>query len=64
MQKVPSSKANRIESRKGILSRKDSINKNSFYLQKGKSPDYPPNKPAVVGSNGDMPVAGYFNKNS
>lgn len=28
---VPSSKSKRIESRKGILSRKDSINKNSFY---------------------------------
>jgi len=61
--KVPSSKSKRIDSRKGILSRKDSINKNSFYQQKGK-PDYLPNKPTVVGSRGDMPAAGYFNKNN
>ncbi len=62
--KAPSSKSKRIESRKGVLSRKDSINKNSFYQQKGK-PDYLPNKPTVVGNGGsEMPVAGYFNKNS
>ena len=49
----PGSKA-RIESRKGILSRKSSINKNSFYRSKaiGKLPDYLPNKPTVVGSRG------------
>ena len=29
--KVPGSRAMRIESRKGILSRKSSVNKNSFY---------------------------------
>jgi serine/threonine protein kinase len=46
----PSSNSKRIESRKGILSRKDSINKNNFYLQKGKVPDVLPNKPTVVGS--------------
>ena len=43
----------RIESRKGVLSRKDSINKNNFYMQKGlgsglaKVPDILPNKPTV-----------------
>lgn len=49
----PGSKA-RIESRKGVLSRKSSINKNSFYRSKGvgKVPDYLPNKPNVVGSRG------------
>ena len=49
----PGSKA-RIESRKGVLSRKSSINKNSFYRSKGvgKVPDYLPNKPTVVGSRG------------
>lgn len=46
----PSSNSKRIESRKGILSRKDSVNKNNFYMQKGKVPDYLPNKPTVVGS--------------
>jgi hypothetical protein len=60
---VPSSNSKRIESRKGVLSRKDSINKNSFYQQKGKNPDHLPNKPTVMGS-GEMPVAGYFNKNN
>ena len=51
----PGSKA-RIESRKGVLSRKSSINKNSFYLSKGvgKLPDYLPNKPGVVGSRGGL----------
>jgi hypothetical protein len=29
--KLPGSRAMRIESRKGILSRKSSVNKNSFY---------------------------------
>lgn len=49
----PGSKA-AIESRKGVLSRKSSINKNSFYRSKavGKLPDYLPNKPTVVGSRG------------
>lgn len=41
-----------MESRKGILSRKDSVNKNSFYMQKAKVPDYLPNKPTLVGSRG------------
>ena len=51
----PGSKA-RIESRKGVLSRKSSINKNSFYLSKGagKLPEYLPNKPGVVGSRGGI----------
>jgi hypothetical protein len=55
----PGSKA-RIESRKGVLSRKSSINKNSFYRSKGvgKVPDYLPNKPNVVGSRG-QPAAPY-----
>ncbi len=48
----PSSNSKRIESRKGILSRKDSVNKNNFYMQKSKVPDYLPNKPTVVGSRG------------
>ena len=34
--KLPGSRAMRIESRKGILSRKSSVNKNSFYKQKSK----------------------------
>ena len=60
----PSSNSKRIESRKGILSRKDSVNKNNFYLQKGKVPDYLPNKPTVVGSRGSEGIANsYFNKN-
>jgi len=43
-----------------VLSRKSSINKNSFYLSKGvgKLPDYLPNKPGVVGSRG-QPGAPY-----
>lgn len=58
----PSSKA-RIESRKGVLSRKSSINKNSFYRSKavGKVPDFLPNKPTVVGSRGQG-SGGYHNK--
>ncbi len=49
----PGSKA-RIESRKGVLSRKSNINKNSFYRSKaaGKLPEYLPNKPTVIGSRG------------
>ena len=49
----PGSKA-RIESRKGVLSRKSNINKNSFYRSKavGKLPEYLPNKPSVIGSRG------------
>jgi hypothetical protein len=37
-----------------VLSRKSSINKNSFYRSKavGKLPEYLPNKPTVVGSRG------------
>lgn len=53
--KLPGSKAMRIESRKGILSRKSSVNKNSFYKQKTK--DSLPNK--LYGGGGS-----YFNKNS
>jgi hypothetical protein len=43
-----------------VLSRKSSINKNSFYRSKGagKVPDYLPNKPGVVGSRG-QPAAPY-----
>jgi len=44
----------RIESRKGILSRKSSVNKNSFYKQKAK--ESLPNK--LYGGAGS-----YFNKN-
>jgi hypothetical protein len=40
--KIPGSRAMRIESRKGILSRKSSVNKNSFYKQKSK--EFLPNK--------------------
>lgn len=58
----PGSNSKRIESRKGVLSRKDSINKNSFYLQKGKSPEYNLSKPTVQGSS-EVPQ-GYFNKNA
>lgn len=61
----PGSKA-RIESRKGVLSRKSSINKNSFYRSKavGKLPDFLPNKPTVVGSRGQNqnPSSGLINK--
>lgn len=60
IQKVPSSKSKRIDSRKGILSRKDDINKNSFYQQKNKVPDVLPNKPTV---NSDPFNNSYFNKN-
>jgi serine/threonine protein kinase len=45
----PGSNSKRIESRKGVLSRKDSINKNSFYLQKAKSPDQQPKPTASKG---------------
>lgn len=48
----PGSNSKQIESRKGIVSRKDSVNKNNFYQMKGKVPDYLPNKPTVVGSRG------------
>lgn len=50
----PSSNKAKLESRKGVLSRKSSINKNSFYRNKaiGKLPEYLPNKPNVVGSRG------------
>ena len=53
---MPGSRAMRIESRKGILSRKRSVNKNSFYKQKAK--DVLPNK--LYGNN----AGSYFNKNS
>jgi hypothetical protein len=55
--KLPGSRAMRIESRKGILSRKSSVNKNSFYKQKAKVPDNIPNK--LYGNGGS-----YFNKNA
>lgn len=56
----------RIESRKGILSRKSSVNKNSFYKQKSK--DVIPNKLYGAGSPGGITGANrgpssYFNKN-
>jgi len=64
----------RIESRKGILSRKSSVNKNSFYKQKSR--DTLPNKlyganapssgmPAIGPvSGGNRGPSSYFNKNS
>ena len=67
----------RIESRKGILSRKSSVNKNSFYKQKSR--DTLPNKlygqNSGVGGMSGVPAASpggigmnrgassYFNKN-
>lgn len=72
--KLPQSRAMRIESRKGILSRKSSVNKNSFYKQKSK--DTLPNKlygsgsPSGVGIGGMSSInnvnrgaSSYFNKN-
>ena len=61
----------RIESRKGILSRKSSVNKNSFYKQKTK--DTLPNKlygqpsqqqPTGIGGMSPGPIGAnsYFNK--
>jgi hypothetical protein len=52
---MPGSRGFKIESRKGILSRKSSVNKNSFYKQKTK--ETLPNK---LYGNGNS----YFNKNS
>lgn len=71
--KLPGSRAMRIESRKGILSRKSSVNKNSFYKQKSK--DILPNKLYGSGSPGGIAgmgtlsgvnrgASGYFNKNN
>ena len=57
--KLPGSRAMRIESRKGILSRKSSVNKNSFYKQKSK--DTIPNK--LYGGVGSAGYSSYFNKN-
>ena len=62
------SRAIRIESRKGILSRKSSVNKNSFYKQKSK--DTLPNK--LYGNSGigalnpigSRGASSYFNKNA
>lgn len=64
----------RIESRKGILSRKSSVNKNSFYKQKSK--DFLPNKlygsgsppsnhgvGTIGGINNNRGASSYFNKN-
>ena len=47
-----------------MLSRKSSINKNSFYRSKavGKVPDFLPNKPTVVGSRGQNVGSGYLNR--
>lgn len=73
--RVPGSRAMRIESRKGILSRKSSVNKNSFYKQKSK--DAQPNKlygavspggigggVGTIGSGGaNRGASSYFNKN-
>jgi hypothetical protein len=56
----PTSNSKRIESRKGILSRKDDVNKNNFYMQKGQ-PYSLPNKPTVMASNESIPQ-GYFNR--
>lgn len=53
--KIPGSRGFKIASRKGILSRKSSVNKNSFYKQKTK--ETLPNK---LYGNGNS----YFNKNS
>ena len=63
----------RIESRKGILSRKSSVNKNSFYKQKSR--DTLPNKlygnnapnsgiGGMGSSGGNRGPSSYFNKNS
>merc|ERR1719498_1818242 len=69
--KLPASRAIRIESRKGILSRKSSVNKNSFYKQKSK--DTIPNKlygsgQGIGGMNpigsGNRGPSSYFNKNA
>ena len=57
----PNSKQMRIESRKGVISRKSSVNKNSFYKQKTKVPDYIPNKPTMMNSRGGS--SSYLNKN-
>ena len=48
-----------------MLSRKSSINKNSFYRSKavGKLPEFLPNKPTVVGSRGQNVGSGYLNRN-
>mmetsp|Transcript_6722 Transcript_6722/g.11282 ORF Transcript_6722/g.11282 Transcript_6722/m.11282 type:complete len:379 (+) Transcript_6722:280-1416(+) len=71
--KLPGSRAMRIDSRKGILSRKSSVNKNSFYKQKSK--DTLPNKlyggagasmggMVPIGSGiGNRGASSYFNKN-
>jgi hypothetical protein len=71
--KAPGSRAMRIESRKGILSRKSSVNKNSFYKQKTK--DSGPNKlygvaspggisgMGTIGSGANRGPSSYFNKN-
>lgn len=62
--KLPGSRAMRIESRKGILSRKSSVNKNSFYKQKSK--DFLPNKLYGSGSppsNGGVGAIGAKNAN-
>ena len=72
--KLPGSRAMRIESRKGILSRKSSVNKNSFYKQKSK--DTIPNKlyggsgsPGGISGMGTLSgvnrgASSYFNKHN
>ena len=77
MQPISSSGSNknkgRIESRRGVLSRKDSISKNNLYNSKNKVPDVLGNKPTVNSSIGSKAGLGmgpgaplgsnsYFNK--
>jgi hypothetical protein len=38
------------------------VNKNNYYMVKGRVPDYLPNKPTVVASRGGDVPQGYFNK--
>jgi hypothetical protein len=61
------SRAIRIESRKGILSRKSSVNKNSFYKQKSKDtiPNkiYPNQGIGPLNPIGSRGASSYFNKN-
>jgi hypothetical protein len=56
----PSSNKAKLASRQGVLSRKSSVNKNSFYKHKAipKLPEYLPNKPNIVGSRGSNQAYG------
>ena len=70
--KLPASRGIKIESRRGILSRKSSVNKNSFYKQKAKVPAAPiyGGNPLSSGSGGmglpnaiaNRGASSYFNK--